>query len=269
MKNKSLFGSILGFCLFALIPVVSFISCEVGLGEAVDVLTPELSITYPLTGSIVRGKFALSGTCEDDGKIDSISVYVHPTDDGGNTTSHEFKATVNQENKTWVCVIDPFAEKDLIIDGSYEATIEIKDTAKHVNSKSRQFTIDNTPPVLAVTRPSAVAPQNTDSTDYDSYGQDFIILGNFTLVTLFWGIAEGFMYSNAYFYTLEFAFVHLRTFIVRYRTVFTVPISSSSMNCKCGTIFAIKKSNRRKSMEYEKSCLPFPFSFVIVIVQRI
>ena len=178
MKNKSLFGSILGFCLFALIPVVSFISCEVGLGEAVDVLTPELSITYPLTGSIVRGKFALSGTCEDDGKIDSISVYVHPTDDGGNTTSHEFKATVNQENKTWVCVIDPFAEKDLIIDGSYEATIEIKDTAKHVNSKSRQFTIDNTPPVLAVTRPSAVAPQNTDSTDYDSYGQDFIISGH-------------------------------------------------------------------------------------------
>ena len=178
MKKNSLFGLILGLGLIAFTAAVSITSCEVGLGQAVDVLSPELTINYPVTGSIVRDEFAISGTFDDDGKIESVKVVIRPTEEGSNAKIHEYTASFDQENKTWLCAINPFNDKDLVIDGSYEATIEIADTAKHITTKSRQFTVDNTPPVLAITRPSAVAPQKTDSTDYDSYGQDFIISGH-------------------------------------------------------------------------------------------
>lgn len=166
--------------LFSLVLVLGliFTSCEVGLGSAVDVKTPEMSIKYPTTGSTIRKAFALSGTWDDDGKIESIKVAIKPTEEGGNQKSHEYDATFDTLTKTWICVIDPLSDKDPIIDGSYEATITINDTAKHSNSKSRQFTIDNTPPVLALTRPSTIAPDEKTSTDYDSYGQDFIVSGH-------------------------------------------------------------------------------------------
>jgi len=40
----------------------------------------------------------------------------------------------------------------------------------------------------------------------------------------------------------DFAADHLWTFIVRYRTVLEVPLPSSSMSCKCGTIFDLVKN---------------------------
>ena len=72
------------------------------------------------------------------------------------------------------------------------------------------------------------------------------------------------MKSNVYFYTLKLAAVHLWTLIVRYRTVLEVPLSSSSMSCKCGTIF-VKRAIEDKIVEYGKNGLPFSFSFVIRI----
>ena len=72
------------------------------------------------------------------------------------------------------------------------------------------------------------------------------------------------MKSYVYFYTLKFATVHLWTFIVRIWTVLEVTLSSSSMSCKCGTIFATKRAVEDKIMEYGKNGLPFPFSFVII-----
>ena len=75
MKRKSIFALVFGFGLGAITALATLASCEVGLGSAVDVLTPELAITYPATGTIVKGKFALSGTCSDDGQIDHISTF--------------------------------------------------------------------------------------------------------------------------------------------------------------------------------------------------
>ena len=76
--------------LFSLVLVLGliFTSCEVGLGAAVDVKTPELSIKYPTTGSTIRKAFALSGTWDDDGKIDTVKVSIKPTEEGGNQKSH-------------------------------------------------------------------------------------------------------------------------------------------------------------------------------------
>ena len=90
MKRKSVSGLIFGFGLIVISALTALTSCEVGLGSAVDVLTPELGITYPATGTIVRGKFALSGTCSDDGKIDHITVTIRSTDDSVKAITREY-----------------------------------------------------------------------------------------------------------------------------------------------------------------------------------
>lgn len=179
MKRKSIFALVFGFGLVAITALATLASCEVGLGSAVDVLTPELAITYPATGTIVKGKFALSGTCSDDGQIDHITITVRATEDSGTGITRVYPVEyIDEVNHKWLCVIDPADAKNALIDGNYEATVEIADKANHKNSKSRSFTIDNTAPVIAITRPSAIDPQDPASTDYDSYGQDFIISGH-------------------------------------------------------------------------------------------
>ena len=179
MKRKSIFALVFGFGLVAITALATLTSCEVGLGSAVDVLTPELAITYPATGTIVKGKFALSGTCSDDGQIDHITITVRATEDSGTGITRVYPVEyIDEVNHKWLCVIDPADAKNALIDGNYEATVEIADKANHKNSKSRSFTIDNTAPVIAITRPSAIDPQDPASTDYDSYGQDFIISGH-------------------------------------------------------------------------------------------
>ena len=169
MKKNSLLGLILGLGLIAFGAAVSITSCEVGLGSAVDVLSPELTIQSPATGNIIRDVFAVSGVYEDDGKIDHIKITLRPTSDDGKAETHEYRAEVFEETNTWRCVIDPFSETKPVLDGSYEATIEIADTAKHVTTKSRQFTIDNTPPVVVLQKPSSddLAEDNL----IQSYGQ--------------------------------------------------------------------------------------------------
>ena len=53
--------------LFATFTVAALLisSCEIGLGKAVDTLPPEVSITGPLTNSILRDQFILFGECSE------------------------------------------------------------------------------------------------------------------------------------------------------------------------------------------------------------
>ena len=177
MKHKSIIGLVFGIIVSTVL--ATFSSCDVGLGAAVDVLTPELGINYPATGSIITGKFALSGSCSDDGEIASIKILVRSTEESASTITREYPVKyIDQVNNKWLCEIDPADSKNPLLDGTYEATVEITDKANHSNSKTRTFTIDNTPPVIAITRPSAIAPASAQSNDYDSYGQDFIISGH-------------------------------------------------------------------------------------------
>ena len=47
--KKNIFGFISGLGILTLVFVSGFVSCTVGLGAAVDVKTPELTISYPET----------------------------------------------------------------------------------------------------------------------------------------------------------------------------------------------------------------------------
>ena len=177
MKRKSFWNSLLVFCLVGFSVIASFISCEVGLGPAVDVESPDVVISTPPTSAVIRDKFAIAGTWSDDGSIKGLDVTLRNT-----STKKEYElknGVVNQAVDTkdfkgdWSVIVNPFDDKNALPDGSYEATITMTDNGKHKTTITRSFVIDNTPPVVVLQRPSSKA---TDSVT-DLYGQTLSLTG--------------------------------------------------------------------------------------------
>ena len=164
--------------------IVSLSSCdvEIGLGSSVDTRAPEITISNPSSGAVIRDVFSMNGTCSDDGIIDSITIDLRQT--SNSVLSYSHKGSFNQREGTWSCEINPLDLTNPIPDGNYEVIVTIKDTAGRETIRTKQYTIDNTAPVIAITRPSAVIPTGSDpgkytqSTEYDSFGQDFVIEGH-------------------------------------------------------------------------------------------
>lgn len=164
--------------IFASLCIIFFFSCEIGLGEAVDTMPPEVSIISPAVESIIRDSFLVHGTWKDDGEIDSVLLTLTRTDGSGKSYG-PFPATViNNENKegTWNCVINPIPEGgERIIDGTYEVEVAITDKGEHTSTLIRQISIDNTAPLLILQRP--VTDISVDDANTYEYGQLFTLEG--------------------------------------------------------------------------------------------
>ena len=88
----------------ALLMILSIISvsCQIGLGAAVDTEPPALTIQNPPIDSVIRDDFAIVGTYSDDGKIESVVAQVERTDGSGYSETFtgvlngKIKATENQ-----------------------------------------------------------------------------------------------------------------------------------------------------------------------------
>lgn len=166
-------------CCFAFI-FSNFSSCEVGLGSSVDTEAPEITIVSPSVGSIIRDKFALSGRWGDDGSVADIWVTLKRTDgktgewtiSGSDVSWGQDENDIQQGN--WKAIVDPTAKG--LIDGPYQAIVSIKDNNGHKITQSTSFTIDNTPPILILSRPGTTI----DSIDFDSYGKKITLEGKAT-----------------------------------------------------------------------------------------
>ena len=115
MKNKSLLSSILVVGLVAFTSIAAFISCEVGLGEAVDVAAPVITIDTPKTSAIIRDTFAITGTWSDDGSIKSVEVELRNTGTDKTYSNFEPVLTMVPDKKEykgdWYVSIDPVTAK--------------------------------------------------------------------------------------------------------------------------------------------------------------
>ena len=157
-----------------------FLSCEVGLGDSIDTKAPAVEITSPSADYIVRDEFTMSGTWSDDGELKEIDVVLKNTSTKKQyPETDSFKATIIKEGGKdggiWTCKINPLSESK-IPDGSYEVSVTAIDTAGNKTGATRGFVIDNTPPLLSLTRPSTKF--SDDGSSADSYGQDFSIAGS-------------------------------------------------------------------------------------------
>ena len=59
---------------YVFLSVIIFTSCELGLGEALDLKGPELYVQEPLPLSLVKKEFTIHGTCYDNQKVKSIEI---------------------------------------------------------------------------------------------------------------------------------------------------------------------------------------------------
>ena len=161
---------------------ILFFSCEIGLGPAVDTQPPSITIDKPEVDMVIRKKFIMSGDWSDDGTITRVFVTLKRTDgkplDGTHlerTIEGTFEKSLEKKDfGTWKAEIDPLEEGNLIIDGTYQATVSIKDKGNHTTSQSTTFTIDNTEPVLILTKPNSVPNDKTIS----GYGQRLFLEGS-------------------------------------------------------------------------------------------
>ena len=155
--------------------IILTLSCEIGLGPAVDTEPPRLEISTPKPDAVIRGDFKIGGNWSDDGTIESVVVTMKRTDGLGTSLEFaaEYKEGENDNLNVWSCLINPIATSSQLLDGNYIAQVDITDAGKHTTTKTVQFTIDNTPPVIVLQRPSTKA----DATQPDSYGQKFTLEG--------------------------------------------------------------------------------------------
>ena len=152
--------------LLTLIAVIISISCEIGLGSSVDTDPPSVSIESPEVDSIIRDSFAIRGSWSDDGSIKRLTVKLK---------NSRTEGAEKRGSGSWSVLINPKDSEGgrAVADGSYQATVEIEDMMGRVTSQSTTFTVDNTAPVIVLTRPST----EIGSAGADTYGQTFSLEG--------------------------------------------------------------------------------------------
>lgn len=188
MKTVKTFGTFKKFLkpftvLFTAGLLISFLySCEIGLGGAVDTQPPKITITNPPVDAVIRDNFAICGTYDDDGTIKSVSaVLTRPDKKGKDIELTEFTLTGDANIKgagTWTIPVNALDAQGtkLIADGTYQASITIKDAAGRSTLQNTTFTVDNTAPLLILQRPATdISVINED--DIDTFGKTFTLEG--------------------------------------------------------------------------------------------
>lgn len=166
--------------ILAVVSVVfayALLSCDVGLGSAVDTQAPTLNVTYPATLSTVRGQFVFGGTCADDQKVTSVTVRAHNSELG--KSYGPFAATVADDAKSWTFSFNKKAEgKDSyngweMPDGKYTLEAVARDASgKSSGTGAITIDIDNTEPIFILN-----SPGTTDIKNPTVSGSSFKITG--------------------------------------------------------------------------------------------
>lgn len=161
--------------LLGLLNVVLYSTCQIGLGAAVDVQPPVITLLSPEADALVRDTFIMKGSYSDDLSVSGVTVVLKEVPKDGRSTAEfrvnaEVSPGTSPQGGTWSCSINP---KELgIKDGTYVATVTAMDTYLHTGIATQTFSIDNTAPLIVLTSPSSKTLANPTS-----YGQIFSVEG--------------------------------------------------------------------------------------------
>ncbi|WP_288189505.1 Ig-like domain-containing protein [uncultured Treponema sp.] len=166
--------------ILAVVSVVfayALLSCDVGLGSAVDTQAPTLNVTYPATLSTVRGQFVFGGTCADDQKVTSVTVIAHNSELG--KSYGPYAATIADDAKSWTFSFNKTAEGKgsyngwEMPDGKYTLEAVARDASgKSSGTGAITIDIDNTEPIFILN-----SPGTTDINNPTVSGSSFKITG--------------------------------------------------------------------------------------------
>lgn len=162
--------------------IVAFTSCgaDSGLGSSVDTESPTLVINYPPASSVVCGTFVFSGAANDDKGLDYVKVTVKDSD-----SKELFTTNVTADkNGIWKAGLNQFDSENAeyyngwqFADGTYNIYAQAFDKAGRSsgNSSYQTIVIDNSAPVLVITKPSTIG-----SDEPKEYGQAVQLQGAFS-----------------------------------------------------------------------------------------
>jgi hypothetical protein len=167
------------FILFLVI-LVPLVSCEVGLGAAVDTEAPTVSITYPSASAVIKGTFILAGACSDDKSVSSIAVNVRNVTTG-TSTAYTVTSDSITSGSSWKLSLNNYNTADSSYyngwqfpDGKYEITAVASDAAGHTSgTTARTVEIDNTAPLFILK-----SPASSSISSPTAYGTIFKINGS-------------------------------------------------------------------------------------------
>ena len=129
-----------------------FMTCDPGLGKAVDTQAPKVEIQFPATKSVLKGGFTVKGIASDEVKVEKCTVTFKSIK---NPVEKSFTATVEGDN--FSVSINP--QSDGLPDGDYNVTVTVSDAYR--NSKADVvYTIDNTAPTVLITSPNSYSESN-------------------------------------------------------------------------------------------------------------
>ena len=165
-----------------LISLLSF-SCEVGLGEAIDITAPEIKIISPTVSQSVAKQFVINGVASDDFGLKSVTVDIE-----GDVLNEKFQwegsSWQRLENDVWVDYVPATntgnakkIEFSIPIDASaavsgheYTITTKVSDLYSNEGGKTkdeRNVIIDTTEPVVSIIEP--VRLNSAADTQFDTY----------------------------------------------------------------------------------------------------
>ena len=192
MKKNRIF---LSFLILILFTVFLSVTCKqnVGLGGTIDIERPEGEITYPDAGETpIRGSFVMKGYARDDDGIKSITIsfknietkeIIGPHSVGGFTEgdgSVSWSINIDNESKGVEAPSHELVKKYPIPDGEYTAILTVTDKGGRTYETTKNYKIDNTPPIFIVQRPSTVIDESSTpsaSDQADGYGAVFSVVG--------------------------------------------------------------------------------------------
>jgi large repetitive protein len=198
--NKKVASAVL---IGSLLAAALVLSCrnplDVGLGDNVDLQSPDVKVVSHGNGAYVRATINLTGTYADDFKNVTVKVSL----DGGGTFAN---ATVNTTARTWAYTINTTSYAD----GGRDLLIRVIDGSGKSVEKRLLLYFDNTPPVVLVKVPLGyVYPPNEyngnvairgDATDQFPIDHVAVVVHNSLGAALDSKNADG---SNSWSYTFD------------------------------------------------------------------
>ena len=142
--------------LFSLFITCLFMTCDPGLGKAVDTQAPKVSIDYPEPKEVLKDSFTMTGVASDEVKVASCEVAFRNIKTG---SVYKFPANVAND-KFSVTINTPKPDGSFELpDGDYNVTVSVSDAYRN-STQDIVYTIDNTAPTVLITSPNSYSESN-------------------------------------------------------------------------------------------------------------
>ena len=155
---RKTWSHVIAVALLCCIAVFTTCKNNIGLGNTIDINPPEIKSVYPPIGAVIKGSFILAVKAEDDTTIKQVSALIK-----NESLKYAENFILSESGAYWMRSLNVRDEK-FMRDGTYSVAITVHDSSGKETTVESAFTVDNTPPLLILSRPSTAVAKGADPT---------------------------------------------------------------------------------------------------------